>query len=135
MTLKQLPSSQFAAMDFQLDRRSPKTPPCEFACGHVNDPIWLEPVGDVVMARDGHEAARQVAAADAFRDRGRADFGDIAIDDAGEFVESDEGSRVESQESRAGRSLWHLDSPLLTLDSVANARARSHRNRSPLLST
>ena len=94
MTLKQLPSSQFAAMDFQLDRRSPKTPPCEFARGHVDDPIWLEPIGDIVVTRDGNEATRQVAATDAFGDRGGADFGDVAIDDAGEFVESDEGGSM-----------------------------------------
>src|SRR5690348_13075602 len=90
MALKQLPRIHPTAMDFQLDRRSPKTPPCELAGRHVDDPIRLEPIGDVVVTRDGDEPARNVAAADALRDRGRADFGHVAVNDAGEFVESDE---------------------------------------------
>ena len=83
MTLKQLPRIHFAAMDFQLDRRSPKTPPLQLAGGHVEDPIGLEPGGDVVVARHGDEAAWYVAAADAFCNRGGTYFGDVAINDAG----------------------------------------------------
>src|SRR6185312_11739078 len=93
MALKQLPCSQLAAMDFQLDARSPKTPPSEVSGCHVQDPVGFEPLGDVVVACDGHEAAWQMATADSFGDRGGADFGDVAIDDVGELVEGDEGGR------------------------------------------
>jgi hypothetical protein len=91
MALKQLPSSQLAAMDFQLDARSPKTPPSEFSGRHVQDPIGFEPVGDIVVASHGHESARQVAATNALGDCRGAHFGDVAVDDAGEFVEGDDG--------------------------------------------
>src|SRR3954453_17546403 len=50
MALKQLPRSHFAAMHFELDRGPPKTPPCEFASSHIENPVWLKPGGDVVMA-------------------------------------------------------------------------------------
>src|SRR4051794_6804259 len=91
MTLKQLPRIHFAAMDFQLDRWPPKTPPLELAGGHVEDPIRFEPGGDVVVARDGNKPARQMSAANTLGDRGGAQFGDVAIDDAGELIEDDDG--------------------------------------------
>src|SRR5262245_38726230 len=90
MTLKQLPSSQLAAMDLQLDRRSPKTPPLQFARGHVQDPIGLEPRDDGVVTRDRHEPARQMPAAYSFCNRGRANLRHVAVDDAREFVEDDD---------------------------------------------
>src|SRR5436190_14002175 len=106
MALKQLPRIHPAAMDFQLDRWSPKTPPCEFARGHVEDPFRFEPGGNVVVARNGDEAARQVCAADALADCGGTDFGHVAVDDAGEFVENHEGLSAISYRLSARRLAW-----------------------------
>src|SRR3954453_1400870 len=91
MRLKQLPRRHLAKMDLQFDRWPPKTPPLELGGGHVEHPIGFEPGGDIIVACDSNEPARQMSAADTFGDRGGAHFGDIAIDDAGELVEDDEG--------------------------------------------
>lgn len=63
----------------------------EAAVGHVEVPVGAEPREDVVVARDGDEAgAAGLALVDGFVDAGAADFGDAAVDDAGELVEEDE---------------------------------------------
>ena len=90
MTRKQPPRLTRATNDFKLDRRSPKTPPLERRGRHVDDPVGLEPLGHVVVARHGDEAAADAARANPLRHRRRNDPGDVAIDDGGEFVENDE---------------------------------------------
>ena len=65
MTRKQPPRTAPATKDLKLDRRSPKTPPRERGRGHVDHPIRREPLGHVVVAGDGHEAAADLARADA----------------------------------------------------------------------
>ena len=96
MVRKQPPRTAPATKDIKLDRRSPKTPPGESAGGHVDDPVGREPVGHVVVARDGHEPAADLAGSDAFAHRGRDDSRDVAIDDAGELVENDDGENDET---------------------------------------
>ena len=117
MTRKQPPRTTPATKDFKLDRRSPKTPPRERGRGHVEHPVGLEPLGHVVVARDGHEPAGDPARANPLGNRRRADPRDVAIDDAGELVEG--------HQPRLGA---------VELAS-ASARARSQRNCSPPEST
>jgi hypothetical protein len=76
-------------MDFESDIGTPKTPPLQMAGGHVEHPIGLEPLGHVIVTRDGDEPARNITAANALGDGRRTGAGDVAIDDAGEFVEDD----------------------------------------------
>lgn len=90
MTLKQGPRRSSTAMDLNFERRSPKPPPVEFARRHIERPIGLEPLGDIIMTGDSDEAAANSTGANSFGDCGRPDFRDVAIDDAGEFIEGDD---------------------------------------------
>ncbi len=87
MTRKQRPRTAPATKDCKLDRRSWKTPPRERRGGHVDDPIGLEPLGDVVVAGDGDEAAGDPPGPQRLRRRRRDHPRHVAVHDAGEFVE------------------------------------------------
>ena len=97
MARKQPPRTAPATKDLKLDRRSPKTPPGERGRGHVDHPVRRQPLGHVVVAGDGHEAAADLARADSLGNRRRHHPGHVAIDHAGELVENDE-DRVEDED-------------------------------------
>src|SRR6185437_10095742 len=61
---------------------------------HVDDPVGAEPGNHVVVTGDGDKSLRDFSAADGARDRGRANAGHRAVDDAGEFVEDNERSAL-----------------------------------------
>ena len=77
-------------MDREFDARPPKAPPLELRRGHIQYPIRLKPFGHIVVTRHGHKPTGQIAVTYPFGDRGGADFGNSAINDAREFVKDNE---------------------------------------------
>ena len=76
MLFKQLPRTVMNSKYFKFDfRAGPKTPPFKFAGGHIQHPIGIEPIEDIVVAGDCDETRGTVGLfvaffADGFSDRG-----------------------------------------------------------------
>ena len=94
MARKQTPSFRGRPVDAQVDARPPKTPPDAKVRRHVDDPVGFEPLDDVVVAGDGHEAAWGCFIANCFGYGCGANARDGAIDEAREFVEDYERLRA-----------------------------------------
>ena len=90
MTRKHGPDRGTGTENFESDLGSPKTPPCDFSDGQVEDPVRLQPLRHVVVARDGDESGRDRPGADPFGKRGGRHFRDGPIDHARKFVERDD---------------------------------------------
>ena len=89
-----------AAQDFELNAGAPKTPPCQFSGRHIENPIGLEPIDDVVMTGERDETFLNEVFADSVGDRGGRGFRDRSVDDACKLVENNEFRR--RIEERAG---------------------------------
>lgn len=100
MLRKTGPTFFIAAQDFELNAGAPKTPPRQFAGRHIENPIGLEPIDDVVMTGERDETLLDEVFANAVGDRGGGGFSDRSIDDARKFVENNEfRRRVEERAS------------------------------------
>src|SRR5688572_19818388 len=86
MTRKQSPRRMLATNDFDTDRRSPKSPPLTLTGGHVDNPIGLEPLGNVIVTGNRNKSAMHQSAANRLGHGGAADARDVPVDDACELV-------------------------------------------------
>ncbi len=116
-----------AAQDFELNAGAPKTPPCQFSGRHVENPIGLEPVDDVVMTRERDETLLNEVFADSVGDRGRGGFRDRSVDDARKFVEYNEFRR--RVEERAGEFAAELFAVAQRRERLRPTRRRAETDR------
>ena len=89
MLAKEGPSETVALVNGNFNfRESPSLPPLEAHFRHVEHPVWIKPVEDVIVTGNGDER-RAIPFPNGFGDGGAADLRDGAIYDGGKFIEND----------------------------------------------